>query len=306
MGKRESIMTLPQVSVVVATYRRTEELKKALDSLTEQTYLNYEIIVVDDNGEQKWNQKVKEIIEGFQSSHPEIRLKHIVNPKNVGSANARNIGIENCEGEYVSFLDDDDIYLPNRLETQLKGMLEQNADYSFTDLYLYNEKEKLIDRRVRNYIKNYDKKSLLEYHLKYHMTGTDTVMFKKEYLFSIGCFDPINVGDEFYLMHKAILGEGKLYYQPECHVKAYVHTGEGGMSSGKGKIDGENQLYIFKKQFFGQISGKSRRYIRMRHYAVLAFAGLRMKNFIYAMCNGILSFLCTPMAFIGMCVERKR
>lgn len=299
-------MTLPHISVVVATYRRTDSLSKALVSLANQTYSNFEIVVVDDNGDKEWNEKVKDVVVGFQDEYPERKLKCVVNLANMGSANARNVGIQNSNGEYVAFLDDDDVYLPDKLETQIKGMLENGADYSFTDLYLYNEKGKLIDRRVRSYIVNYDKKSLLEYHLKYHMTGTDTVMFKKEYLLSIGCFDPINVGDEFYLMHKAILGAGKLYYQPECHVKAYVHTGEGGMSSGQGKIDGENQLYIFKKRFFVEVSGESRRYIRMRHYAVLAFAGLRMRRFLFAAVNGMMSFACAPIACVKMCLERKK
>ena len=299
-------MVFPYISVVVATYRRADSLAKALASLAEQTYSNFEIVVVDDNGDTKWNEKVREVIAEFQSKYPEQKLHYVVNETNQGSANARNIGIQYCEGEYISFLDDDDIYLPKKLETQINGMLSCGADYSFTDLNLYSEKDKLIDRRIRNYIKKYDQKSLLEYHLKYHMTGTDTVMFKKTYLLTIGCFDPINVGDEFYLMQKAILGGGRLYYQPECYVKAYVHTGVGGMSSGQGKIDGENQIYQFKKRFFAQVSAKTRRYIRMRHYAVLAFAGLRMRRYAFGAVNGVQSFCCAPIACIKMCMERKQ
>lgn len=298
-------MTSPYVSVVIATYRRKDSLRKALISLAKQTYENFEIVVVDDNNNQEWNQKVRCTIEQFEQEFSNVKVRLIVNATNKGSARARNIGIENSIGQYITFLDDDDVYLPNKIETQIKGMLDNNAAYSLTDLYLYNENDKLIDKRVRKYLEDSSKKELLESHLKYHMTGTDTFMFEKDYLLSIGCFEPINVGDEFYLMQKAIQGGGKLYYQPECYVKAYVHTGEGGLSSGQGKIDGENQLYLFKKQFFAQISSQSRKYIRMRHYAVLAFTEIRMRKMFSAVRYGAISFVCAPVQCVRMCLERK-
>ena len=113
-------------------------------------------------------------------------------------------------------------------------------DYSITDLTLYNESDKEIDRRIRSYIKQTDPKALKNYHLKYHMTGTDTMMFRKEYLIQIGAFAPINVGDEFYLMERAIVGGGRFGYFSGCEIKAYIHTGTDGLSSGDGKIKGEN------------------------------------------------------------------
>ena len=298
-------MDSPFVSVVIATYRREESLRKALISLAKQTYSNFEIVVVDDNNEQEWNRKVRDTVELFQQEFSNIKLRLVVNSTNKGSARARNIGIEKSVGQYITFLDDDDVYLPNKIETQIKGMLDNNAAYSLTDLYLYNENDKLIDKRVRKYLEDCSEKELIECHLKYHMTGTDTFMFEKDYLLSIGCFEPIDVGDEFYLMQKAIQGGGKLYYQSECHVKAFVHTGEGGLSSGQGKIDGENQLYLFKKQFFEQISSKSRKYIQMRHYAVLAFAELRMRKIFSAVRYGGMSFMCAPIQCLRMCLERK-
>lgn len=298
-------MVIPYVSVVIATYRRDVSLEKALISIAEQTYEKYEIVVVDDNGNKEWNNKVKVVIECFQKEFSNVTLKYIVNPTNMGSAQTRNIGIENSSGEYITFLDDDDVYLREKIKTQIDGMIKNDADYSFTDLNLYNEKDKLIEKRKRSYLTVFAKEDLLECHLKYHMTGTDTFMFKKEYLLSIGCFEKIDVGDEFYLMQKAIQRGGKLYYQPECNVKAYVHTGDGGLSSGQGKIDGENQLYLFKKSFFKQISVKSRRYIQMRHYAVLAFAELRRKKAVSAIKYGVKSVMCAPIQCIRMCMERK-
>lgn len=299
-------MQSPLVSVVIATYCRDESLERALISLADQTYSNFEIILVNDNKDSSYVVRAKEIIEAYLEKYPHICLKHIINAENMGSAKTRNIGIEAALGEYITFLDDDDVYLPEKIGTQLNGMIKCGADYSITDLLLYSENDRLVDRRVRDYIVNYDKKSLLEYHMKFHMTGTDTLMFKKEYLLSIGCFDSIDVGDEFYLMMKAIEGGGKLYYQPECYVKAYVHTGEGGLSSGQSKIDGENQLYEFKKIHFSEIGAKSRRYIKMRHHAVIAFAYLRSGNKFKFLIKGIWAVLQAPIQGIGLVLSRNK
>ena len=252
----------PIVSVIVATYKRDTSLQLALESLLGQTFEQYEIIVVDDNACEEWNLKVSAIIKQAREQFPECEIKHIKNEQNQGSAKTRNIGIEAARGTYITFLDDDDVYLPLKIQNQVEFMQKGNYDYSITDLNLYNEQDKLIDQRVRSYIKNTSKDSLLKCHLKYHLTGTDAMMFRKEYLVRIGGFAPIDVGDEFYLMQRAIDGDGKFGYLAGCDIKAYVHTGEGGLSSGEGKIKGENALFEYKQKYFSQLQSKDRRYIR--------------------------------------------
>ncbi len=288
------------VSVVVATYKREDTLKKALDSIANQTYNDIEIIVVDDNGNEEWNAKVTSIIKNFCCKYPNIAIKTITNNPNQGSAKTRNIGIENSSGKFVTFLDDDDQYLPEKIEKQVAFMQEGNFDYTITDLELYNEKDKLVDSRVRSYIKETTSKALLTYHLKYHLTGTDTMMFKKDYIISIGMFAPIDVGDEYYLIQRAIDGGGKFGYLPTCDVKAYIHTGEGGVSSGQGKIDGENVLFEYKKQYFYKLSRKDKRYIKMRHYAVRAFAYKRMGKFFNFIIEGFKAVFTAPFQCVKL------
>ena len=288
------------VSVVVATYKRDVPLKKALESLAGQSYTNLEVIVVDDNGDAEWNKKVAEIVDDFRKRYPNVVLNYIPNPVNQGSAKTRNIGIEAAKGTYITFLDDDDEYLPDKVKKQAEFMERGEYDYCITDLILYNENDREIDRRIRSYIKDTSIAKLRTYHLKYHMTGTDTMMFKKEYLSQIGGFAPIDVGDEFYLMQRAIEGGGKFGYLPGCEVKAYVHTGEGGLSSGDGKIDGENALYEYKKTFFDRLEQKDVDYIKMRHYAVIAYAELRRKNYRKFFCAAMKSFFASPASFFAM------
>lgn len=293
-------MNQPLVSVVLATYRREESLRRALQSLKSQTYQNIEVVIVDDNDDSQWNDIVRHVVDSVGCA-----AHLIVNHPNLGSARARNAGIEVSQGEYITFLDDDDLYLPNKISNQLAAMLEADADYCITDLELYAENEKLTERRVRDYIKSVESKQLLKYHLMFHMTGTDTLMFRANYLRAIGGFPPIDVGDEFYLMVQAIKASGRFCYLPRCDVKAYVHTGEnGGLSSGESKIRGEQELHEFKKQFFAELDAKSKRYIKMRHHAVLAFAYLRGKGFSSILIHGVRSFFAAPLACVNMLLRR--
>ena len=149
----------PLVSVIVPTYKRKDTLRSSLDSLLSQSYSPVEIIVVDDNADIEWNNHVQNILKEYPS------VVYICNSKNLGSAESRNVGIRAAKGDYITFLDDDDIYLPEKIDNQLQYMIESGADYSITDLYLYSQKDKLLDKRIRNYIKETDPKVLLQYHL---------------------------------------------------------------------------------------------------------------------------------------------
>ncbi len=295
----------PLVSVIVATYKRDEILLRALNSLATQTYKNFEIILVDDNAIGDWNSKVSEVVKKFKSDYPKITLKYIVNKTNQGSAKTRNIGINASTGEFITFLDDDDIYLPENIEKQIENMISANADFGITDLDMFYDDESLCEKRTRYFIKSTEKEDLIKYHLMYHLAGTDTMIFKKDYLLKIGGFDPIDVGDEFYLMFKAIENGGKFTYLKGCFVKAYVHKGEGGLSSGDGKIDGENRLHEFKKKYFDRLSKNEIKYIVTRHYSVIAFAELRRKHFPQFFVNAIKAFFTSPINCLKILKEHS-
>jgi glycosyltransferase involved in cell wall biosynthesis len=295
----------PLVSVIVATYKRDKILLRALNSLATQTYKNFEIILVDDNANIDWNSRVSEVVENFRLNHPEIILNYIVNETNQGSARTRNIGINTSSGEFITFLDDDDIYLPENIEKQVENMLNTGADFGITDLDMFYDDETFCEKRTRSFIKSTKKEDLIKYHLMHHLAGTDTMIFKKDYLMKIGGFDPIDVGDEFYLMFKAIENDGKFTYLKGCFVKAYVHKGEGGLSSGDGKIDGENRLRDFKKKYFDRLSKNERKYIVTRHYSVIAFAELRRKRLFNFFINAFKAFFTSPINCLKILKEHS-
>lgn len=105
----------PLVSVVVPTYKRPLHVKEAVDSVLSQTSTDFEVIVVDDgSGEETVS----------QYSFPE-QVKLTCLERNVGDATARNIGVSQARGRYLAFLDSDDIWLPSKLERQVR-LLEDN------------------------------------------------------------------------------------------------------------------------------------------------------------------------------------
>lgn len=305
----------PLVSVIVATHHRKDELKRALASLANQTYKNIEVILVDDNAGSKWNRAVEHLVDGWKKKCG-IPLKYIQNVSNQGSAASRNTGISASSGRYITFLDDDDKYCPAKIENQLNHMLRTHSDFSITDLALYNEEGKLEEKRIRYYLKHgrslneyvfdaSESSDLLAYHLMYHLTGTDTLMFRKEYLEQIGGFPPIDIGDEFYLMRNAFSGGGKFSYLPVCEVKAMVHTRTYGLSSRERKIAGENALYEYKKNFFPKLKRSQVRKIRMRHHLVLAYAYLRSGDYGNFAVQGWEAVLAAPLACGQMVVKHQ-
>lgn len=284
-----------KVSVIIPSYKREAKiLKRAIETVISQTYDNVEVVVVDDNaGEllKQYRQNIEEMMKDY-AHHPKVIYKQ--NQENLGGALARNEGIASATGDYITFLDDDDVYLPNKVNNQLKYMLANDLDMSFTDLRIHNEDDILTDFREYSMIKSFDNKELLRYHLTRHITGTNTFMYKSEFLRKIGGFRQAKVGQEFYLMMRTIEGNGKIGYLKEQDVILYRHRGEC-ISTGANKIPGEKDLYKYKQEYFSQLSKQDQRFIKFRHYVVLAVACKRNKRYVEAIKYGLQAVVSSPL-----------
>ena len=102
---------LPLVSVILPTYNRAEFLPDSIGSILSQTYDSYEIIVVDDGS----MDNTKEVLYPFYQ-----RIKYLRLENNRGASVARNIGIQSAQGKYIAFIDADDIWLPEKLQTDIE------------------------------------------------------------------------------------------------------------------------------------------------------------------------------------------
>jgi glycosyltransferase involved in cell wall biosynthesis len=107
-----------QLTIIIPTCNRSvESLTRAIDSVINQQLSDFEIIIIDDSP--RLNNKLKSLIVNKYSSY---NLYYYINDGIHGVANARNLGVELAKGQYVTFLDDDDMYLPGRLVNMLSEM----------------------------------------------------------------------------------------------------------------------------------------------------------------------------------------
>lgn len=117
--------SFPLVSVIIATYNRADYLKLTIESIINQTYNNIEIIVVDDGSPNN----EAEILCG---NYSKVTYHKIENSG--GPCKPRNIGIDHAKGKYIGFVDDDDIWLPEKVEIQVK-ILETNREFGLVHCY---------------------------------------------------------------------------------------------------------------------------------------------------------------------------
>lgn len=287
----------PRVSVIIPTFKRTEKfVKRAIDSLVTQDYQNLEIIIIDDNANldaKEYRENNKKLI----NSYKDDRIVYKENNKNLGGSLSRNEGIKVSTGDYITFLDDDDEYLPNKIKKQVEEMVVNNFDMSFSDLRICNQKGKTIDYREYSQIRSFENKELMNYHLTKHITGTPTFMYRANSLKGIGGFPDAKMGQEFYLMYNSIKNGMKIGYVPESNLIAYRHS-NGGISMGYNKIIGEKALYSFKKQHFNTLKFRDKLFIRFRHHVILAIAFKRNKDWFMSLRHAVLAVILSPLDFL--------
>lgn len=114
------------VSIVTPAYNGARFIKQTIDSVLAQTYANWEMVIVDDCS----TDGTAELVERIGAADSRIRL--IRQPKNGGPARARNAALQAARGRYVAFVDSDDLWLPQKLENQLRFMRERDSVFSFT------------------------------------------------------------------------------------------------------------------------------------------------------------------------------
>ena len=120
------------ISVIIPTYKGAEFLPRAIDSVLRQEDVSFEIIVVDDNPpESEERRQTESVMQLYSNIQKIIYLKH---PRNLNGSAARNTGLKVSNGAYISFLDDDDIYLPFRLAKCQEIINKSSADMVYTDV----------------------------------------------------------------------------------------------------------------------------------------------------------------------------
>lgn len=158
------------ISVIMPYYKKEKSVKNSILSILEQTYQNFEIILVDDQNDDKSKDCLREI------SKIDSRIKLIENDRNLGAGMSRNKALSHAQGEYIAFCDCDDIWKKNKLKMQIDFMKKKNIDFSFTSYEMINEKGTKIGFRPASDVINFEK-------LKFSCDiGLSTVVIKKKLL----------------------------------------------------------------------------------------------------------------------------
>jgi glycosyltransferase involved in cell wall biosynthesis len=179
---RHAITVSPRtsvVSVIIPTHHRPELLARAIRSALQQTLRDLEVLVVDDGP----SKPAEDIVRQFGES----RLRYLRHDRSRGAGAARNTGLRGARGEFVAFLDDDDTWLPAKLESQLAQFAKGNADVGV--VYCSSLKYSDISKRV---ISESRARPLRNGHvdfLKSTLFGTSVPLIRRRCLDDVGGFD---------------------------------------------------------------------------------------------------------------------
>ena len=271
----------PLVSVIVPTYKRANRIRDAIDSIVAQTYgvENLEIIVVNDN-RPEWPECAETDARlAHYASLPLFRLLHTAGQ--TGGGAARNYACREATGEYLAFLDDDDEFLPEKIEAQVSFMEENGLDMSWQDVGWYDEAGKLVEHRRLDHCEDFSREGLIRAHLRKPLCPTATYMLTRELFMSTDGFGEFKTGQDWWLALRCIEAGARMGYMPGSYVKQYLHSGER-LSLGQNKEEGENARYEAGKKYYPLLSKKEIRHVRFRHWAVLAFASKRSGDMLSA------------------------
>ena len=120
MGWRCTLYAIEMVTAVIPTYERAATIGRAIQSVLDQSHDDLEVVVVDDASVDK----TADVVDAFESD----KVRYVRLEQNVGGGGARNVGIEHARGEYVAFLDSDDVWMPSHLEDSLRVLRGEALD----------------------------------------------------------------------------------------------------------------------------------------------------------------------------------
>lgn len=174
-------MIEPLVSIVIPTFARPNNLIRAIESVLNQTYKNIEIIVVDDNGKDTPCQiETENLLKDFIGKKISY-IKHEVN-KN-GSA-ARNTGLYNSKGYFVNFLDDDDVFAPQKIEQQVNKLMKfSEFDACYCNSLLQGRNRKIVTHNLK------EGDLTLDVLTGRVIFNTSTILFRRKALLDINGWD---------------------------------------------------------------------------------------------------------------------
>ena len=186
------------VSVIIPYYRKKQYISRTLKSVINQSYKKLEIIIIYDDDNKEELKFLKQI------TLKDRRIKILVNKKNLGVGLSRNKGIKKSRGEYIAFLDADDLWLKDKIKNQISFMKRKEITFSHTSYSIVNSQNMILSKRnAKNFLKLNDL-------IKSCDIGLSTVMIKKTHL-KTDKFPNLKTKEDFVLWLKLLSKNVKIY-----------------------------------------------------------------------------------------------
>lgn len=266
---------IPKVSIIIPTYGRPDKLEKCLLSLNNQTYENFEVVLVDDNGENSENGLKTEAKVNQLKTKIKYSLKYIKLKENKGACFARNEGVKVSSSEFITFLDDDDEYLEDKIEKQIRYMLNNNLDLSLCGMHI-NKNGKFINsyrsypigKNMKDFV--YDGNSI-----------TAMIMVKKELFERVSGFTETKKYQDHILMFKLLEIKPKLDFLNDKLFIYNIYDGDRISNSSK-VIDSILLRHSYENKWLNILPVSDRKFVKFRQISELIIYGqkyLLFKNY---------------------------
>jgi glycosyltransferase involved in cell wall biosynthesis len=202
----------PLVTVIIPTFNRASIVGRAIRSVLAQTHQDWELLVVDDASTDHTERVVR--------SFPDRRIKYLRHDRNRRVSAARNTGIRSAQGDYVSFLDDDDEWLPEKLAKELEVFRDSDPDVGlvYTGKTVFDEHGRVLQVRMPTY-----SGWVYDAMLDRHFIGSPShVTVRKQVLERVAGFDETFVNCQDYDLWLRVAKVSKISGVPYCLVKRYL------------------------------------------------------------------------------------
>lgn len=255
------------VSVIITTFKRNELLPRAIDSVLAQTYPYVEVIVVDDNdSDTSYRKATEHLMEELYGGKSNV--KYVKMPKNSGACTARNRGVDEAQGVFINFLDDDDVFFPEKIEKQVE-IFERQPELSVVGCYA-----EIVDENgnIKGYEQSQISGDVFFRQLCQNITTTSLSLIRKNVYVQSGGFEQMFSSQEHWMFAKIYAINPNYNYVPAVLVRLYHHSGER-ISTNRNKPLGAIELSEKVKTYYPKLTAKEQQLLdgRMQENIIFAF-----------------------------------
>ncbi len=243
-------MSQPLISVLMTTYNHEKYITESIDSITNQTYENLELIIINDGSTDKTEEKIQPYLENK-------KVKYI-NQANTGPSIAFNNGLKESKGDYIALMSGDDISYTNRLEEQLSILIKENMNicFSYVDI-IDDNSDLLLDHPLNNIFNKPGKKQaeIIRYFFEIgNYLNAPSALIKRHVLNEANTFNPCLLQLQDYDLWIRLIKKNKFYTIQKPLVKYRVRANNTNLSLSEGSsVRLANEQYLIFQTFFDEM-----------------------------------------------------